>query len=246
MPINVVIPVYNEAKTIEKVITTLQNCNFIKTIIVVDDGSTDGSTAIIRRLPNVVALRNNRNRGVGYSISRGLRFSKKLGNVSYTATMDGDGQHSLSDLHELRSRTNKDSLIIHGKREIKRDAPFVKKYTSILAWKTLKILYGITIPDPFCGLNIYNHDIIPYIKLSDGYDWPIQIAKLMQQSTPFVLTVSIPARYSEYSLSKGMTLLTSIRVFWKIVLNRIKEIFNESQTQNSYRDQSILPTNRGN
>lgn len=238
LQINVVIPVLNEEMMIAKVLSSLSDIPWINTIIVVDDGSTDASGKIIKNFP-VVYLKNKKNRGIGYSLLKGLKYSKKLGNTQYTATIDADGQHDIKDLERLyQSIIEKPVLITHAVRNIDADAPPIKKFPTFLAWAALALFYGNTIPDVFCGLNIFHSDIISSIKWKNGYDWPIALMQLMQLLAKHVVFVHVPARYSEYSLSKGMTTARGIKVFSSILSNRFKELRNE---KGSRYNQSILP-----
>jgi len=242
LSINVVIPVFNEEKTVGKVISELITKSWINKIIVVDDDSTDSSATIIKKFP-VIYLKNKTNKGAGYSTLRGLRFSQQMKEVCWTATVDADRQHTYSDLFTLyKALVNNQTkaLILHAVRRLNnKNVPFLKKVTTKLAWKSLILLYGSIIEDPFCGLNIYSHSVIPTLNFSKGYDWPINLLVLFQQIQNNVILTKVPAHYSKYSLSKGMTFKTSLVVFGKIIVNRIKEIFYE---KNISSHKSVVPT----
>ena len=92
--VSVVIPAYNEAKSIDIVIT---NCKaFCDEIIVVDDGSTD-DTAEIAKNSGAVVIQNKRNLGVTKATQKGLEAAH--GDI--IVTMDADGQHDPSDISKL-------------------------------------------------------------------------------------------------------------------------------------------------
>ncbi len=92
--VSVVIPAYNEAVSIGKVI---HNCKaFCDEIIVVDDDSTD-DTAEIAKKSGAVVIRNEKNLGVTKAIQRGL----KAAHGDIIVTMDADGQHDPSDIPNL-------------------------------------------------------------------------------------------------------------------------------------------------
>lgn len=67
-----IVPAYNEAQRIGAVLTVLTQTSIIDEVIVVDDGSTDGTAAVARRFPGVQVLRNTKNSGKAYSIQRGI------------------------------------------------------------------------------------------------------------------------------------------------------------------------------
>jgi glycosyltransferase involved in cell wall biosynthesis len=93
----VIIPAYNEAATLRSV--AQRALAFSPCVIIVDDGSTDDSAAVVRELP-VVLLRNDANQGKAASLWQGMQHALKLG-ADAIITLDADGQHAPEDIPRL-------------------------------------------------------------------------------------------------------------------------------------------------
>ena len=141
--ISFLFPVYNEAKIIEEVISEFFNEIGSKIpieIIVAEDGSTDGTKAILcelsKKIPMKIIFGKDRK---GYS--QGLIDGLAKINTEYVVFLDSDGQHLASDfwkLYELRNRYD----IVTGWREKRADAFHRKIISSVFKW-VAKILFKI-------------------------------------------------------------------------------------------------------
>ena len=98
----VVIPAFNEEATIHGV--AQEALEHLEQLIVVDDGSTDRTAQLLLDLP-VTVLRNETNCGKAASLWKGFQFAKEQG-VTAVVTLDGDGQHSPSDIPRLLAQAN--------------------------------------------------------------------------------------------------------------------------------------------
>ena len=113
----VVIPALNEVLRIREVVTgALRECDHV---IVIDDGSDDGTSDRIADLP-VSLLRHPQRMGKGASLRDGFREAERLGMAAVT-TIDGDGQHATSDIPRLIAAANRHpGCVIIGARLRKR------------------------------------------------------------------------------------------------------------------------------
>ena len=139
----VIVPAYNEAKTIAAVIEGLKK---VGTPIIVDDGSTD-ETATIARKQGAIVLQHSVNRGYDAALNTGFNEAYKIG-FKYFITADADGQHALTSLLEIKRFLNAGVNLVAGKR--KRKARVAE---SIYGFYT-KLTYGIS--DPLCGAKGYS------------------------------------------------------------------------------------------
>ncbi len=107
----VVIPVYNNEGTVRRVVEdTLAQCD---DVIVVDDGSTDGTAAILRGMEGITLVSYPRNRGKGHALREGFRRAMDMG-FAYAVTLDADGQHYPADIARLldANRRHPGALIV--------------------------------------------------------------------------------------------------------------------------------------
>lgn len=112
----VVIPTYNNGGTIEKVVRdTLEQCD---DVIVVNDGSTDATTDILRRIDGIKLVEYDRNRGKGHALKCGFRRAMELG-FCYAITLDADGQHYADDIPVfVRENWEHPGALIVGQRDL--------------------------------------------------------------------------------------------------------------------------------
>jgi len=153
-----VIPAYNEAATIREVVQgALQH---VGTVIVVDDGSSDGTVEKLSNLP--VTLRQHpENLGKAASLWNGMHAALSLG-AKWVVTMDGDGQHDPADLPRLlmAAQNHPDRLVI-GSRLWNRDVIPKSRYRANrfanfwIAWAS-----GQAIEDSQSGFRVYPAQLI--------------------------------------------------------------------------------------
>lgn len=112
----VVIPTYNNVGTIADVVRqTLAVC---MDVIVVNDGSTDGTAAVLRSMAGITLVDYKRNRGKGYALKTGFRKALEMG-FAYAITLDGDGQHYPHDIPRLlKANQQHPGALIVGRRNM--------------------------------------------------------------------------------------------------------------------------------
>ncbi len=167
--LSICIPLFNEQESLSELhlwISKVMMANsFTYEIIFVDDGSTDNSWDIIKKIAsedsNVKAIKFRRN----YGKSAGLyvAFDKAIGDV--VITMDSDLQDSPEEIPKLYSMIKDDGLhLVSGYKE-KRYDPLTKTIpTKLFNWTTRK-MSGINLKDFNCGLKAYNHRVVKNIEV---------------------------------------------------------------------------------
>ena len=166
--LSIIIPFYNEEKSINKVANKLIS-NFSKSkLIFIDDGSTDKSLEYIKKIKNknIQILINEFNSGYGYSIKKGLsEVSSK-----YVAWFDADGEHDVQDLSSMFYNIQEQKLaMIIGKRNF--SVNYIRKFGKFIIKLFIRFMYNKKISDYNCGLRIFNSKLLNKYKslLPNGY-----------------------------------------------------------------------------
>jgi glycosyltransferase involved in cell wall biosynthesis len=160
----IIIPAYNEEKSIENLLKELKK-NF-KNILVIDDGSTDKTKEIVQK-EEVILISHKINKGKGEALKTGFKYAIEK-NFPAVITMDGDGQHLPEEALKFaeKYKKNKKTGILIGKRDIfSRDMPLIRKITNISMSILISILSFQWIPDTQCGFRLIKTDVIKRIRL---------------------------------------------------------------------------------
>ena len=162
----VVIPAYNEATTIRDVAS--RAIRQIQNVIVVDDGSTDGTAEALVGLP-VAVLRNPTTCGKAASLWGGFQQALTAG-ASGVVTLDGDGQHSPEDIPSLLAGAAlyPDQVIIGARRRDQRRATFWRYVANRVADFWISWAAGYPIEDSQSGFRVYPASLLSRVKIKHG------------------------------------------------------------------------------
>lgn len=167
--ITVVIPAFNEGKSIAQVIQSVSVHVPQARVLVIDDGSTD-ATAAQARGAGADVISHPLNKGNGAAVKTALRTISG----GWVAIIDADGQHDPSDLPELLSALNEYDLAV-GTRQFKGSAgSFLRNLGNIILSKLASFLSEQHIPDLTSGFRAFKHDIAAkYLHIyPNGYSFP--------------------------------------------------------------------------
>ena len=163
--ISYVIPIYNEAESIGalhaeiKAISEQEGYNY--EIIIVDDGSTDGTEQVIKSLIPSIYIQLRRNFGQTAAIDCGI----KKASGKYIVTLDGDGQNDPADIPRLIIFLEENDLdVVSGWRKRRKDN-FLKHFSSRMANIARKIIIKDGLHDSGCSLKVYRAECFKGISL---------------------------------------------------------------------------------
>jgi dolichol-phosphate mannosyltransferase len=205
--ISVVIPVYNERENIKELVLGIQNrmSSFAPNheIIVVDDGSNDGTLSVLTDLQKKVEtlriLSHQSNCGQSVSLYNGIRASK--GGI--IVTLDGDGQNDPSDIPhmvaDLRKNAGRNVQMVAGYRK-KRNDNALRKISSYVANSVRRLLLKDDTPDTGCGLKVFSRDAflsLPYFDHMHRF-----LPALIQRHGGKVISKEVNSLPRRYGVSK--------------------------------------------
>ncbi len=214
----VVIPAYNEEDKVGSLVRDIRRLGF--SVLVIDDGSTDGTYEVARREADVV-LKNERNYGKGVALRRGITYLLERANPDYIITMDADYQHSPDDIEKFLDCARAGKHFVIGDRMHNPEGmPFVRKGTNrFMSW-LISLMVGQKIPDTQCGFRLIKRDVLESIDMrSDKFEVESEI--IIEAARRKFAIESIPIRsiYHKHHRSNIHPFFDTLR-FIKFILSR--------------------------
>lgn len=158
-----VIPAYNEVNTLREIVQgSLAQC---KTVIVIDDASTDGSAGKVRDLP-ITLLKHEFNQGKAASLWDGIQCALEMG-ADYIISLDADGQHLAADIPKFiqTSESQPDQIIIGSRLADRAAIPAKRYYANKVANFWISWACGYSILDSQSGFRLYPARLFKDLKI---------------------------------------------------------------------------------
>ena len=171
----VLIPTYNNAATVGRVIEESKLC--CKDIFVVNDGSTDDTAAVLENIEGINVISYMPNRGKGHALQCGLNKARECG-FDYCITLDADGQHYPSEIPKFIEAIGKNpgSLIIGARNLNAENMPGKNTFANKFSNFWFKVETWQTLHDTQSGFRLYPLKEIEEIKLFTGmYEFELEI-----------------------------------------------------------------------
>lgn len=230
MQISVVIPAYNEAKTIgatlDEVKGFLQNRFEDFEIIVVDDKSQDSTLEIVRTFDGVKVIRNLKNHGKGYTVAKGVMAARG----EWILFMDADNSTKISELDNFLKHINDYKIIIASRALPESDVAvsqnFVKEFLGKAGNFLIRSLLCIKVKDTQCGYKLFHNTskfIFDKITIEDwGFDFELIFLakkyKFKVKELPITWVNNFDSKVKWYIYFKAI--LQVFKVRWNNLLGR--------------------------
>lgn len=170
MDISVIVPLFNEHESLPElsawIARVMQENGYDYEVIMVDDGSTDGSWDVVKKLsaddPHIHGISFRRNYGKSAALFCG--FDKARGDV--VITMDADLQDSPDEISGLYRMVKEEGFdVVSGWKKHRKDNLFTKNIPSKLYNATARHITGIKLHDMNCGLKAYRQEVVKNIEV---------------------------------------------------------------------------------
>jgi glycosyltransferase involved in cell wall biosynthesis len=223
--VSVIIPAYNEEKTIgnviEETIQIMDSLGLPYEIIVVDDGSTDRTKEEASKY-KVTVLSNGRNRGKGYALRKGFQHAQ--GDI--IVTIDADGSHKPKEIPDLINPLFNGADIVAGSRFLGDGQNHTSKLHILgnhLINMTIMVLTRKLVTDSQTGLRAFKRNFLEKISLeSCGYEIETEITvKGLKNGFKFH-EIPINCKRREYGISKLRMLSDGVKIFKTILKSAVK------------------------
>ena len=218
-----VIPTYNEGRVLASTIRGLLPCGY--SIVVVDDGSSDGTAAILKELP-VHYLRHPVNLGQGAALQTGMDYALAQG-AEYIVHFDADGQHPAERIPSLLAPIRRGecdvavgsrfldpenvNLIPRGRRILLRGAVVISG-----------ILTRLWLSDAHNGFRALSRAAAQKIRLHEnGFAHATEFLDEVRRAKLRLREVPVAIRYTDYSQAKGQPASNSVNILIDVLLRKV-------------------------
>lgn len=220
----IVVPAYNEEKTISVVLDDLLRYFRAEEIVVVNDGSRD-RTAEIARSKNVHVLTHLVNRGLGGALGTGIKYSLRRG-ARLILTFDADGQHLVSDALRVMKPVAEGKADFAVGSRLKGDTsqmPFVKRFGNFVLDAITAVFARKYVSDSQSGLRCFNRECASKITITcDRYAVSSEIIIEVSKNGCRIVEVPIKAVYTEYSMKKGTNILEGVKIALNLLFDKLR------------------------
>ena len=207
MKVSVIIPCFNEKKTIKQLIEKVNKINIKKEIIIVDDGSFDGTADILKKIKNIKIIFKKRNEGKGSAIKRALKFIKG----DLVLIQDADLEYNPNDYYKLiKPFNNKKIKAVYGSRVLNKKRYLLKRnffknfrvFANHLLTFISNILNNQNLTDAHTCYKVFRRKLFLSLKLKeDGFSFCPEVTTKISKLK--IKIHEVPISYNGRTVSEG-------------------------------------------
>lgn len=199
------IPVYNEERHVEEVLREVRRSS--SRILVINDGSTDGTAELLARQEGIEVICHTRNRGYGAALMSAFAYALRQ-DIDVLVTMDCDGQHEPSRIPVVLEAIHDVDLVSGSRylRDFRQDtvAPQDRQQINQQIARELNARFGLDLTDAFCGFKAYRRCALSKLHITEtGWGMPLQLWVQAARLRLRIKEVGVPRVYLDPNRAFG-------------------------------------------
>lgn len=226
-----VLPVYNEARHVHAVLDEVRQ--YSENVLVVDDGSTDGTADLLARRTDVAVATHSVNQGYGAALRTAFHYAAERG-FGGLVTVDCDGQHEPQRIPRFLAALQ-GADIVSGSRYLKQykgdsEPPGQRRWINQVITAELNDMLGLSLTDAFCGFKAYRVAALSCLEIAEpGYAMPLEMWVQAAHHGLKIIELPVPLIYLDEkrsfggALDDGATRLT----YYRSVIENSREAVRE-------------------
>lgn len=227
--VSIIIPAFNEAATIEAIIAKVRQVslpeNLEKEIIVVDDGSTDHTSLIVKKLiKNDLIYLNQTNQGKASAIAKGF----KMATGDILLIQDADLEYDPSQYQQLLNPIlSGKTQVVYGSRFLGqiKDMAFINRAANLISNWTMRLLWQAHITDINTCYKVFTKEALSGITITAKH-FALETELTIKMLSKGLLIIEIPIEYQARSRLAGKKIRwsTALQMYWPIIKYKFSKL----------------------